>query len=423
MDDTPRPRVLFESVPAELFDALAAFAPTVGRFGEDIEQIHESDWDLVVSFDSDPETPSTVHVLSFGGIGFTEVATGTRLIAPARETELHARSVHKGDDCPAAFAGLVERTIVATAPPPPRQTFALFPQKWFEAIATVGDERAPYAGLIGVGNQHVLALPDHTTEHALWLSAFLEYLRMKDPVRFPALPAWQQGEEWATPEMKSYLASLDEIASERTETLARLEAKELAARSALGESTATARNGVHRLLTSDGNELVEAVLGLFKEFGFDVADRDEHHIAHTGAKLEDLMVTEPSDGWVCLVEVKGYTKGAKVNEVPKIAGRPSVAFAAEHGRPPESVWHIVNPWRTTDPSTRPPAIPNDNDLASLTEACGCLIDTRDLFRAWRDIQEGTVTADLVRRSLRGAVTRWSWTPTDDRARSAEVPQD
>lgn len=110
------------------------------------------------------------------------------------------------------------------------------------------------------------------------------------------------------------------------------------------------------------------------------------------------------------MEVKGYTKGAKVTDVSQIAGRPSVAYAVEQGKAPDAVWHIVNGWRTKDPTTRERAIPNDLDLEPLTRADGCLIDTRDLFRAWREVQEGRATADGVREAMREAVTRWSWAP-------------
>ena len=78
-------------------------------------------------------------------------------------------------------------------------------------------------------------------------------------------------------------------------------------------------------------------------------------------------------------------------------------------RAPDAVWHIVEVSRQSDPAaTWTPAIPNDLDLAALTNAGGCLIDTRDLFGVWRDVLEERATAEEVRGSLRGAMTRWTW---------------
>ncbi|MDR7381109.1 hypothetical protein [Promicromonospora iranensis] len=406
MDDTPRPRILFESVSDELFESLTRYAPTIGRLGHDVPAIHPTDWDLIVSCDSEPEGPSGVNVLSFGGQRFENAKTGTGITA-IRQHESHARVVQRDEGCPAEFASLVDRTIVSPAPAPPRDVFGRQPREWFQAIATIGAERAPYAGIMSTyGSALILALPDYVTSHGEWLSAFIDYLRGLQPTRFPAPPDWQRREAWATPDMRVSLGELGAIALERVAALERLATQEVAAKTALDQAAVTAAAGPQRVLTSDGADLVAAVLALLRDLGFTVEDRDDHHDQKTGAKLEDLLVTD--GGWACLAEVKGYTKGAKVTDVSQIAGRPSVAYAAEHRRAPDVVWHIVNGWRTKDPSTREKAIPNELDLKPLTSADGCLIDTRDLFRAWRDVQEGRATAEGVREAMRKAITRWSW---------------
>lgn len=166
-----------------------------------------------------------------------------------------------------------------------------------------------------------------------------------------------------------------------------------------------------RLLMAQGDELVAAVVECLREFGFAVQDMDGHHDRVTGAKLEDLRVTEPGDAsWECLVEVKGYAKGARANDVSQVTGRPAASYAAETGHVPSAVWHIVNAYRAADPSSRPVALTGKGDLAPLTEADGALIDTRDLFAAWRAVTEHRVEASEVRASLRSARTRWIFDP-------------
>jgi hypothetical protein len=64
-----------------------------------------------------------------------------------------------------------------------------------------------------------------------------------------------------------------------------------------------ADEGTRRILTSDGDELVEAVTTVLEDLGFTVRDMDDHHDERTGAKLEDLRVEDPSDAdWLTLVE-------------------------------------------------------------------------------------------------------------------------
>ena len=404
MNAVQRPRILFESVPDDLLESLSRYGPVTGSYGVDVEEIHESDWDLVVSFKPDPVMPAGVNLLSFGGDEFYRAISGSG--HPVRRTALHARTVQRDQACPDVFASLVDRTILEAAPPPPRSVLFAFPSPNVEVLVSIGAEDATYAGVMRIGSTFALALPGHTTDHAGWLSAFIKYLRESDPVGFPADPDWQRSRAWATPEARVAIQELDDVNAERTAVLERLAARETAATVMLDQATASATTGPGSILTADGDDLVAGVLQVLTDLGFTAEDRDGHHDAATGAKLEDLLVTE--DSWTCLVEVKGYSKGAKVNDVPQITGRPSVAYAIEHGRAADAVWHIVNAWRRSDPETRAPAIPNDVDLAPLTDASGCLIDTRDLFRAWRDVVEGRATAEDVRTSLRGAVTRWTW---------------
>jgi hypothetical protein len=136
---------------------------------------------------------------------------------------------------------------------------------------------------------------------------------------------------------------------------------------------------------------------------------DGHHEKVTKANLEDLRVSDAEEpDWVALVEIKGYTTGARTNDVTQILGRPMRAYILEAGREPSTVWHIVNPERTVDPSTRNDAIPNDLDLEALTDAGGAVIETRQLFLALRDVQSGKVDATAIRLSLKNARTRWDY---------------
>lgn len=141
--------------------------------------------------------------------------------------------------------------------------------------------------------------------------------------------------------------------------------------------------------------------------GFEVEARDE--TGPKGAKLEDLRVTDPDiEGWTCLVEIKGYTKGAKAGDVMQVAGNPQAHFAANHGRLPDKLWHVVNPERNTPPDQRSPAFPNpDLELAQFIALDGLVIDTRELLQAAYAVEHGSVPAEVVRKSLRESVQLWT----------------
>ena len=70
-------------------------------------------------------------------------------------------------------------------------------------------------------------------------------------------------------------------------------------------------------------------------------------------KREDLRLThEGLPGWQAIVEVKGYTRGAKTNDARQIREHRD-HYIAEVGQPPDLTVWLANPFRTLDPSSRP----------------------------------------------------------------------
>ena len=440
--DAPHPRILFEDVPDEVYDELAPLAGTAKRINEEMP-IHVSDWDLVVTFNWNAASrDASLHVLSFGARYLDMIDLGGgRSTSLHRGHSTHARGSAVADGVPAGLAGLVRRTVIEYINESDERETWMFSRgepssHSREAVACdnlnghcdplvhIGKERFVYAlhrtrtarGLVDIDLDvrpaRCWALPAETIGHREWLLYVLDELRAYDPDRFPSDPAWQTRSTWATPELREALAQRVQLEDEWVKAQEEFERRGVAIDDEVRAKTESAASGPWRLLTAQGDELVTAVAECLTDLGFTVRDMDDHHDATTGAKLEDLRVTDPDDaGWECLVEIKGYSKGARVSDVPQVTGRPSVAYAAEHGYAPSCVWHVVNTFIATDPSTRPPAIPSEIDLQPLTDAGGALIDTRDLFAAWRDIKTGASPATHVRATMRKSLTRWRYQPT------------
>lgn len=422
-----RPRVLFEDVSDETYQAMAPLAPVHERI-ESRDEIHTSDWDLVVTYaQSGASRDRSLHVLSFGA-DVLDNANGGPYVR--HQTRL-SREAKIPSGIPAATRTLIEETILSGLDPRGKDTWtvktraggSMYPT--FEdqetlagtcvPLVTLGSEGYPYAlyrlrTLDQPSNGHCWSLPLETSSPERWLAYVLQELRTLDPERFPSDPLWQDKTAWAPPRLRNAIAEEEQLRVEREKLIADIDRKIHAQGEEISAAKSEALAGPWRLLTTDGDDLVEAVRVALTAFGFTTQDMDDHHDVVTGAKLEDLRVRSPTDSdWTCLVEVKGYIKGAKANDVTQITRRPSTAFAAETHRPADSVWHIVNVHRGTDPSTRPTAIPNDEvDLAPLTEAAGALIDTRDLYRAWTDLMAERTTPTEILASLKSARTRWTW---------------
>ncbi|WP_024285336.1 hypothetical protein [Cellulomonas sp. KRMCY2] len=428
MSEAPHPRVLFEDVPDDVFSELAPLVGTAIQIGND-DPIHASDWDLLVTFSWDAGSrEGALHILSFGAEHLDLVYKGSHGSALRKANTTHARGGDVAHGVAPDLAGLVRRTVVERISPDERTTWMVSWGDPFsgpddidmtddldgacEPLVHVGEERFVYAlhRPRDPRREHPTlcwALPAETAGHREWLLYVLDQLRVYDPDKFPSDPSWQTRETWAPPPLGVVMRRRADLEVDWAAAQTVFEEKRRELAEEVESQVRVAAAGVWRLLTAQGDDLIAAVTDALRDLGFDVRDMDGHHDAKTGAKLEDLRVSDSDDhAWECLVEVKGYTKGAKVNDVQQITGRPSVHYAAEEGRPPSSVWHVVNSFLGTDPSSRPPAIPSDLDLNPLTTADGALIDTRDLYLAWRDVATGTVTAAEVRESLRQAVTRW-----------------
>lgn len=162
------------------------------------------------------------------------------------------------------------------------------------------------------------------------------------------------------------------------------------------------------MLTAQGGELVTEVQAALEEIGFRVVDVDETQ-APTGTLLEDLRIEDPGvNNWISLAEVRGYTGGAKVNDLQRI-GRFVEHYIRTTGQPPSARWYIVNHNLNMDPSARPPVLAGGaEDVAIFEDADGLVIDTRVPFIVRDQVRTGAVELETARRMLREAkgILRW-----------------
>jgi hypothetical protein len=411
--DAPHPRILFHEVPSEVpLDQLTALASTYQVITEADAGIHVSDWDLLVTFAESTHLQRQFHTLSFGGIRFPNIRDSGLLKAPARNQRLSARSAYVAEGIKNhELRSLLQRSIVDNDPGPAKRDGLLDLPAGSYHMVDVGDEQRPWAAVLKYPTKLIWALPPETTSHTEWLQYVLRTLHGLDPAIFPAEPDWRVGGPWSTPKIDKALQEIQAIADERDALLDQLAQRESLAKQELLLVSAAAAVAEQKLLTSQGDELVDAVSSVLVSFGFRVQDMDDHHEAVTGAKLEDLRA-QPDEPkalpWICLIEVKGYSKGAKVNDLGQIYGRPVVNYVRDVGREPDAVWHVVNSWLGRRPDVRPLAFPGQDDLVTLSANKGTFIDTRHLFHAWKDVATGQVAAEVVRDSLMSTTGRWVW---------------
>lgn len=239
--------------------------------------------------------------------------------------------------------------------------------------------------------------PTGTPNLASWRSALYSRWNRTNPQKFPTSEIdWTKEPEWITVEETSALQELQKHDKETEEIIALRRQESNNLKQEVERISAVANSTTRLLLTAQGKQLVSAVESALSSIGFEVIDSDEQK-EEGSYLLEDLKVMH--EDWVCLAEVRGYTKGAKTSDLQRIE-RAVRHYEREHGTSPSARWYIVNHSLKVSPSDRPPVLSGaTEDIDVFAEENGLVIDTRDLFRLAMSVREGRLTVARARELL------------------------
>ncbi|MSZ76798.1 MAG: hypothetical protein F2667_06785 [Actinobacteria bacterium] len=258
-------------------------------------------------------------------------------------------------------------------------------------------------------------LPHDSEQPHLWLTAAIAAWRVSTPDRFVDLPNWYDDPEWETTAERAARSALSSLAADRARALEEFAIQEDRLTTTLREATAAAADGHRRLLTSQGPELVAAVIEALTALGYEVTDADAR-LQAGDRKLEDLNLSDPdAPSWLNITEIKGYgNRSGKTSDLIPLTGRYSTAYRARTGHAPNSRWYIINQKFETAPSSRPTIFAGAaDDIAEFALENGLAIDTRDLFKLVTDVEAGTRTAADVRKLLKSQTGVLQLTATTD----------
>jgi hypothetical protein len=234
-------------------------------------------------------------------------------------------------------------------------------------------------------------LPDGIEAPERWVAAVLTEWTNVDSERFPGAPQWQHRREWQTSTEIDLVARIQAVRDKYKRykaVLAELDQEEFSLGAEMEKAVAEASATVRRLLTAQGDELVDEVQTTFEELGFTVTNVDKE-ITNPGDRREDLRVSAPDrPGWITIVEVRGYKRGAQLNDLMRI-NRFATRYRRETGNLPNSAWYVVNQYLDQDPTARPvPLISNTPEVETFAEDNGLIIDSRLLFRLRLRVRSG-----------------------------------
>ena len=410
--ELPKPRVLIVNPEGnnEAATAIEKLVPTVRyvTHGE-MPNIRQLDWDAAVVFGDALGLEEHLYVIQFGGDWGGAIPT----IQPQGGLIYQLKAVPRSrsiqffvpDALPAAVRPLISSLVSLARSTSPNLVMHAGMQgvsnELSPNVAQPFLEDADHLVLAGCylhpkTNARWWWLPADIEHPARWAAAALADWHNADPDKFPGGPSWQEREEWATPAELKLQARVKSLQEEFDKFAKDMEQKKLEVAIQQEEEFVRANNSDRRLITAQGDDLVDEVQAALEELGFIVTNVDRE-IAGEGDRREDLRVNDPDNlDWVAIVEVRGYRRGAQLNDLLRI-GRFVARYAEETGKIPVASWYVVNHNLSQDPAVRPsPLVSNPSEVKTFADGGGLIIDSRFLFRIRMQVRSGGVESQQAR---------------------------
>src|SRR5258708_5164188 len=410
--ELPKPRVLIVNSDENnaAATAMEKLAPTVRYVkNTELQHIRQLDWDGAIVFGDAPVLEDHLYVIQFGGEW-----GGAILIRESRggltyqlRTLPQSRSIQflVPDDLPATVRPLISSLVSLARSTSPNLTMQAGIQG-ADNLATP-DITQPFledadhlvlAGCYLRPNTYARWwwLPASIEHPARWAAAALADWHNADPDKFPGGPSWQEIDEWATPAELKLRARMKALQEELDKFVQDMEQEKLEVLRQQEEEFVRANNSDRRLITGQGDDLVDEVQAALEEVGFIVTNVDRE-IAGEGDRREDLRVKDPGNpDWVAIAEVRGYKRGAQLNDLLRI-GRFVARYVEETGKLPSASWYVVNHSFNQDPAIRPsPLASNNSEVRTFADGEGLIIDSRFLFRIRMEVRSGSVEPQQAR---------------------------
>lgn len=212
----------------------------------------------------------------------------------------------------------------------------------------------------------------------------------RDRAAFSSLPVWRELPAWQTAEERALAERLLALEERMRAAMAAFEAEALQLQTQRDAARTAAEVGPRRLLTTQGDELVDAVAHALTHIGFAVERGD----APGEQKRQDLTVR--CGAFVAVVEVKGKARGGASGADLTQLGRHVRAFLKAHPDSEPRGWLVINGQHELPPDTRPPPFASDPEqIEAAQEADLLILPTTTLFRAVRDLPPEALRARLT----------------------------
>jgi hypothetical protein len=236
-----------------------------------------------------------------------------------------------------------------------------------------------------------------------WLDYLIPHWASINPESFRKDSDWAKNPEWQLQDEIKLVKEIGLSDIEFEKQRKDYEKKHAELEAKLLKTNAVIDNSVRRLLNDQGDNLKDEVLSTLSYLGFKMTDVDKEKEAkeNKSDKLEDLRAESDNEDtrWLALIEVRGYSKGAKTSDLQRIS-RFALRYLKDTGAEANAYWYIVNHDFKKNPGTRQQAlIESKDDVDNFADDNGLVIDTVELFKLRKAVDEGILKPEDARTML------------------------
>jgi len=254
-------------------------------------------------------------------------------------------------------------------------------------------------------------LPSVDTNQAAWVELLVTEWAQSNKDTFPSFGDWIDSPEWMVAEEEQILSQIQTLVQKKQKVAIKIDNKIGKLTSELAIARENANKGQRRLITAQGDELVDEVAKTLEDIGFNVTPVDK--LVGKKPRREDLRLRHVGKGgeeWSAIVEVHGHARsGGRTGDLLRLS-RFAGLYEKETGQAPDKRIYIVNGELELLPSQRQePLASATEDVQIFSESGGILIWSIDLFRALKATDPSNYPALLE--SIKHAEGRW--VPVED----------
>lgn len=240
-----------------------------------------------------------------------------------------------------------------------------------------------------------------------WIEAITNEWSKFLPETFPLIGNWARKEDWLLPEEINIVKKIKELEEQKKSFINKTN-KEIADINKKYKKVVAENDlGLRKLLTEQGDELVNIVKKAFEILGFAVEQIDEK-IEKGKPRIEDLRLTIIGiPGWEALAEVRGYSKSSgKQGDIIRL-NKFSKLFHKEKGKLPEKIIYVVNGPIELSPPQRPkPFESNPDFLTSIADDDCLVVSTTQLYRVMQKLNK--IDINDVSKSIIESTGEWKF---------------